>query len=314
MKIITLIILANFLFFNTIQAQVYFYPSSYTLPATTFSACDSISMQLQGNFTDGCGYFPIAASSTVVQGGNVYCHVKARNLGCDSGWFCTMALVPVNTMIKFPPTNSVLSSGSLFLVIDNMCMSTITSDTFIVSSIHTNALSAINSLTASTPSSVSIGTPIAYQLNTNVPTHFTCNWYRNSILSYSAVDVITWNTTLLSNADTVLVEVINDSICVLPSTQKSNLVVVKVTPNSATMIGIEMPFVRLVYAQQIVTIHELQNEDKIRVYDIAGKCLFIKNVHATSSFQLEMFNWQTGLFIIEVQRGNKKLVQKIANF
>lgn len=215
-----------------LKAQTFFYPNGASLGNQTLNSCDSLTVAVNGNFSDPCSYFPATGRQTTVLGNDVYLFSPARSLGCDSGWICIFVITPVSASLNFPPLQGVANGNYTFhLVCANMCFgTTYISDTLLLGTFPLGNVQASNQLQVSTQPSPQIGSPVSYTLTTNVPPNFTLNWYRNGSLANTTSNTLTWSTTLQTAHDSVRLQMLPDTTCLVPASSWSNMVHVLASP------------------------------------------------------------------------------------
>jgi hypothetical protein len=283
-----------------LKAQTYFYPTNASLGNQPLNSCDSLSVAVNGNFSDPCSYFPATGRQTTVVGNDVYLFSPARSLGCDSGWICIFVITPVSASLNFPPLQGAPNGNYTFhLVCANVCFgNTYISDTLLLGTFPLSNVQASNQLQASTQPSPQIGSPVTYTLSTNVPPNFTLNWYRNGSLANTTINTLSWSTTLQTSHDSVRVQMLPDTTCLVPVSSWSNTVHVLASPTG-------LPQHAEQGAQVWSTAHRLYwkgyaQEPAFRLYALSGQQVW----HIRMTSGEGSYAWPEvprGLYILEVE-------------
>jgi len=310
MKQLLLLPVFVFMFVNA-YSQTFYFPSTASLVSSSTSACEEIDIQITGNFSDGCGYFP-STQTTLVSGSSIYCYLPARNLGCDSGYLCTMALVPVNQTISFPAVAAPNGSYSLFVIYDNVCMGVSSAtDTVNLGILSVTSLSASTVLTSNAPPSPLIGSSVVYSITTNVPAIFTSNWYRNNVLSYTGVNATSWPTTILSASDTIKVMIAADTSCVDPETVWSNELIIQATPSSIPVIVSEQAHISYNANSKQLVVHNAAKITSVRLYSMTGEAVKQVSSEGRKTIMMDLKSLSSGVYVVECIGSNKRFIEKI---
>jgi len=294
-----------------LHAQTYLYNGSGQLVQNTITACDSISVQISGTFNDGCGYFPPNSTQTIVSGSTLYFYTPVRNFGCDSGWVCIMALVPVSVVKSYPAALVGNGSYTVKVIFDNQCMGQSNRDTVLAGTAIVNSMVANTQLSVSAPPSPQIGSALSYQITTNVPTNFTSRWYRNNVLAYSAPNGLVWNTTLQTVQDSVKVKIEADTNCVDPGTVWSNSVTVTASPTGmATEDGDQLS---IFYDPQTACaqVYGIRENSPYSLYSTQGQLLQRGTLGKALGQYISLASFGQGLYLLEVYHAQQRKVVKI---
>jgi hypothetical protein len=299
-KFISVMMLAFLVHFS--NAQTYYYPDPPS--AVNVNSCDDIQLQLTGYFNDGCGYFNLNYNATQVVGNTVYCHITARNYGCDSGWVCTFALVNVNGIYSFPPINAT-GNFNLKLVSHNVCMGMDNMDTTNVGNFNLTTFATNNTLTSNAVGNIYIGMPVTYQVSTNIPFNYTSNWYRNGSLVNSSPNSTSWATTLQTNSDTVSVKIVSDTLCILEPDTWSNKIILNVNPNSINSSTIDQIAVFRDQSTNNVALLNLKGNESLELFSLEGKLLLHTNVSSSHRFIIPFNKYPNSIYILKIIQDDK---------
>ena len=294
------------------HSQSFYYPASAVLLNAGNTTCNEIDIQITGYFSDGCSYFSGGAQSTIVSGNSIYCYLPAINMGCDSGFICTMALVPVFQSISFPSVSVTNGSYSLFIIYDNVCMGVSSgTDTVNLGTMNINSLAATTVLTSNAPPSPLVGSNVTYSITTNVPAVFTSNWFRNNVLAYTGINAISWATTILSPSDTIVVKIDSDTSCIDPATVWSNELIIHATPSGIPETGVDQTHISYYAANKQLLIHNAGKITSVRLYSVTGEVVKRVSSDGNKTISLNLNDLSTGIYVVECTGSNQRLIEKI---
>ncbi len=219
-------------FCTTLSANAFnfIYINNALIQDTTLQKCDTLKINIAGDYSDPCSYHPYGfGDSTVVVGNTIYHYLSTQNTSCDSGFICLAVIVPFTkstTAILPPLTNGLYN---VKVVSQNKCGTANNRDTITAGNItYSGAYST--SIAQYHGSPLLVGDTILYTITTTAPTPYTCNLYRNNVLAHTGTNITSWHTNIVTNSDTVYAMVAS-TVEGCPTSSSSNTVIANTTPN-----------------------------------------------------------------------------------